>query len=186
MAVDAYLYIMGMENLGESQSEYASKIGLGAIEITDYGFGITMPIAENRSATGAATTGRADLTEFECTKNLDASTAHLCHACMSGRHIEKITCRIFRSVGETNVEYVTLEFTDVLITSCTVSGSGDELPKESLKFSYGAIKYTYTVTDHATGKATSEKAQFVWDEILNKGDKKMANPPKINARLKLG
>ena len=187
MAVDAYLYITGItEQLGECQSAHALKNGPGAIEITDYTFGITMPVAENRSATGAATTGRADLTEFECTKNMDATTAHLCHACMSGRHINKVTCCIFRSVGETNVEYITLMFSDVVITSCSVSGSGDELPKESLKFSYGAIRYSYAVTDHATGKASGEKAQFIWDEILNKGDKKAVNPPKIGERLKLG
>lgn len=169
MAFDAYLTIPDIP--GESTSESITKRAGGIpIEIKDYSLGLEMPVNENRSAVGAATSGRAAFNEFECSKSLDKATAKLCEACMSGKHIKIIYCDLYRSIGDTEkvAAYLEVEFHDCIITEVSVQSSGDELPTESLKFNYGKVKYKYTAYDHDTGKASSKgNREFTWNQIAN-------------------
>ena len=50
-----------------------------------------------------------------------------------------------------------------------ITGSGEELPKESLEFNYGACEYQYRFTDHNTGKPDDNKiSRFAWTTVNNK------------------
>ena len=63
MAFNAYLvFATGTEIKGESTSDIAKDTG--AIEIADFGFGVSMPVTASRSDGGGATVGRAVAATF--------------------------------------------------------------------------------------------------------------------------
>ncbi len=146
------------------QSRYAGegeKWGTGAIEITEYGFGVTMPITSSRSDGGGATVGRAGFEVFTCSKNIDSATPWLVRFCCTGKNIPAIVLHIFRSGASSSasgaVKYAMVVFQNCVITKVGISGSGEELPKEQLEFNYGLCEYIYRPTDHDTGLPISKR-----------------------------
>jgi type VI protein secretion system component Hcp len=160
---------------GESTSVVPGKAeGDPAIEITDYGFGVSMPVTTSRSDGGGATVGRANFDVFTCNKGIDTSTCNLVRYCCKGTAIPKIVLHLFRA-GEGSAEasgvikYAMVVFQFCVITKVAVQGGGEELPKESLEFNYGACEYQYRYTDHVTGKPDDSKiTRFAWSTINNK------------------
>lgn len=176
MAFEAYLYIDGVQ--GDSTSEVGKSqnpCGSGPIEIKSFGLGIEMPTVENRSGTGAITVGRANFEDFETEKSLDLSTGALLFFCLSGKHIPQAVIMVYRSTGEGNQSkptlYLKITYSDIVITEVGVTGSGDEMPNETLKFHYSKVGYTYYKTNARTGEATGQLANFFWDRVENSGTK---------------
>src|SRR4051812_12929248 len=171
MAFNAYLVFAVDGDLkigGESTSDVVKglfaldpKSNKGAIELTDFGFGVSMPVTTSRSDGGGATVGRANFDVFTCTKNIDTATCELMSKCCKGTNIKSIALHLFRagagdSVGNAGaVKYALYVFQNCVITKVAISGSGEELPKESLEFNYGVCEYWYQYTDHDSGQAAS-------------------------------
>src|SRR3954469_6089206 len=99
MAFNAYLVFHEDAKIrGESTSEpEPGAIDKGAIEITDYGFGVSMPVTTSRSDGGGATVGRANFDVFTASKNIDTSTVPLMEFCCKGTNIKRIVLHLFRS-----------------------------------------------------------------------------------------
>jgi type VI protein secretion system component Hcp len=168
---------------GESTSKPEPGWGRGAIEITEYGFGVSMPVTSSRSDGGGATVGRAAFDHFTCNKNIDTATPWLVRYCCLGQNIPSIVLHIFRSGGTVAtqvqgveegadsgaVKYAMVVFQNCVITKVGISGSGDELPKEQLEFNYGLCEYTYQYTSHLTGKTMSavQPIRFCWSTVTN-------------------
>jgi type VI secretion system secreted protein Hcp len=60
---------------------------------------------------------------------------------------------------------------DVIVSNFRPGGSaqgGEALPLEEVSFNYGKIEWTYTATDHKTGKPAGD-VKAHWDLIANKG-----------------
>jgi len=181
MAFEAYLYIQGVNGdstsgIGQNPPTEVDAPHKRPIEIKTYGLNIEMPLVENRSATGAITVGRANFADFETSKSLDVSTASLLFFCLSGKHIDKVVLAIFRRTGEGDGDdkptlFMSALYEHVVITEVGVSGSGEEIPSETLKFTYSDVKYTYYKTDPKTGKTTGQSATFNWHRVENSGDK---------------
>jgi type VI secretion system Hcp family effector len=164
MAFNAYLIFSNDSNIvGESTSNPDPQNGWKknrAIEVTDYGFGVNMPVTTSRSDGGGATVGRANFDVFTCTKNIDTSTCELMSKCCKGTNIKSIALHLFRAgAGDSHaagaVKYALYVFQNCVVTKVAISGSGEELPKESLEFNYGVCEYWYQYTDHDTGQAAS-------------------------------
>jgi type VI secretion system secreted protein Hcp len=173
MAFNAYLIFHSSTGIkGESTSEpEPSAAGKGAIEISDYGFGVSMPVTTSRSDGGGATVGRANFDVFTCTKGIDTSTPYLVKYCCKGTNIDSIVLHLYRA-GESSasgvVKYAMVVFQFCVITKVAITGSGEELPKESMEFNYGKCEYIYQETDHATGKWTDRAPdRFGWSTIKN-------------------
>lgn len=178
MAFEAYLYIEKIR--GDSTSKIAKEAtgvpaNSGPIEIKSYGLGIEMPVVENRSGTGAVTVGRANFEDFETAKDLDVSTQALLFSCLAGTHINQAVVMVYRSVGEGDgtkpTLYMKLVYEHIIITEVSVSGSGEEVPTETLKFNYGTVKYEYTKTNRKTGVPEGGVVSFEWDRSSNTGKK---------------
>src|SRR6266853_4226634 len=177
MAFNAYLlFKTGQSDKIEGESTSEPEKGMakkGAIEVTDYGFGVSMPVTASRSDGGGATVGRANFDVFTATKNIDTATTKLVEFCCKGTAVKRIVLHLFRA-GEGSettgvVKYAMIVFGSCVITKVAVSGGGEELPKESLEFNYGACEYMYQETDHETGKKTSRAADHAgWTTIANK------------------
>jgi len=191
MAFNAYLVFgtpSGSRNIGgESTSEVATGLSgpdpatgdlsslegcKGAIEVTDYSFGVNMAVTTGRSDGGGATVGRANFDVFTCTKNIDTATVPLVEYCCKGTAIPKIALHLFRSSAGTAsttgvVKYCVIYFGNCVITKCAVSGGGDDLPKESLEFNYGQVQYCYRYTNHNNGAPGSD-IKTGWSLVANK------------------
>jgi type VI secretion system Hcp family effector len=182
MAFNAYLVFTVDGDLkigGESTSEVVSSLGKpqdgkGAIEITDYGFGVSMPVTTSRSDGGGATVGRANFDVFTATKNIDTATTSLVEYCCKGTAIKRIVLHLFRagqgSASTGVVKYAMVVFGACVITKVGISGSGEELPKETLEFNYGQCEYFYQLTDHDTGLAVTDvkPVKTGWTLVQNK------------------
>jgi len=170
MAFNAYLcFDKGTSISGESSSEIAQ--GSNAIEVADYGFGVSMPVTTSRSDGGGATVGRANFDVFTCNKNIDTATCKLFEFCCKGTNIPKIALHLYRQgEGSDNsgvVKYAMVVFQNCVITKVGVSGGGEELPKESLEFNYGFCEYWYQMTNHDTGKPEGAPAHYGWSTVKN-------------------
>ncbi len=172
MAFNAYLVFDSASTIkGESTSEIAKD--KGAIEVTDFGFGVSMPVTTSRSDGGGATVGRANFDVFTANKNIDTATTKLVEFCCKGTAVKRIVLHLYRAGegAETTgvVKYAMIVFGSCVITKVAISGGGEELPKESLEFNYGACEYLYQETDHDTGKPTKAKpAKAGWSLVKNK------------------
>lgn len=166
MAFDAYLMFDDPKISGESTSE----VHAGSIELKSYDFGITMAAAPGRSDGGGATTGRANFNEFTCEKNIDLASPHLAYHCAAGTVLKKIIVKLYLRLGNaTPHNFLTLTYTDSVIAECTIQGSGgDDLPSETLKINYGAVKFEYA--QPPTAKSPKNN-RFEWSQITNTGTK---------------
>ena len=175
MAFNAYLVFHQKTKIkGESTSEpEKAAVKRGAIEVADYGFGVSMPVTTARSDGGGATVGRANFDVFTCTKSIDTSTPILFEYCCKGTAIDTIVLHLYRqgegSADSGVVKYAMVVFQACVITKVAISGSGEELPKESLEFNYGVCEYWYQLTDHNTGLADKTKPaeKRGWSTVKN-------------------
>jgi type VI secretion system Hcp family effector len=181
MAFNAYLLFSDASAIkGESTSEPEPGMAKkGAIEIADFGFGVSMPVTSSRSDGGGATVGRANFDVFTCSKGIDTATCKLVEFCCKGTAIEKAVLHLYRQ-GQSDesgvVKYAMIVFKNCVITKVGISGGGEELPKESLEFNYGVCEYVYQETDHETGKKTNRALDRAgWSTISNKEAKGLQN-----------
>jgi type VI secretion system secreted protein Hcp len=138
MAVDYFLKIDGID--GESQQSGHTK----ELEMDGWSFGETQS-GVSSTATGSAS-GKVTLNEFRFAKRLDSASPKLQQANLNGKHIKwaRFTARRAGSEGGVPVDYLFVDFGDLVISSYDVTGTGaDGWPQETIAFSYGAIVMTY-------------------------------------------
>jgi type VI secretion system secreted protein Hcp len=165
MAFDAYLLFQDPSIQGESTSE----LHPGSIELKSYEFGITMAAAPGRSVGGGATTGRASFQEFSCEKNIDVASPHLTFHCAAGTLLKTIVVKLYLRIGDAEHNFLTLTYSDSVITECSIRGAGgDDLPSETLKFNYGAVKFEYKQPPTVKSPKTN---RFEWSQLTNTGTK---------------
>ncbi len=136
MAVEMFLDIDGVE--GESQVKgFQNKI-----DIFSFSLGASNP---SSVATGAGSgAGKVSISSMSVTKVVDKATAKLFLACCQGKHYSKGKLTVREAGGDTPVEYLVLDFTQLFVDSISWGGaSGGEKPSESLSFSFESIKMTY-------------------------------------------
>jgi len=179
MAFNAYLVFsdsISPKIKGESTSSPEKGVTRdnGAIEVTDYGFGVSMPVSTSRSDGGGATVGRANFDVATFSKGIDTATPYLFQYCCKGTAIDSIVLHLYRAGEGTEsgvIKYAMVVFQFCVVTKVAVTGSGEELPKESLEFNYGKCEYVYRETDHNTGLPTGRALdRFGWSTIKNQQD----------------
>ena len=164
MAFDAFLKIDGID--GESQDDKHKN----EIEILSFSFGAHQPSAGARSSGGAASGQRVDLQDFSVVKTIDKASPKLFLHCCNGKHIKAVTVQLCRATGD-KAKYAEYKMEDVIVSSVRPGGSaqgGEPLPLEEVSFNYGKITWTYTATDHKTGKGAGD-VKADWDQVANKG-----------------
>lgn len=138
-AVDYYLKIDGIK--GESQD----KTHKDEIDVTSFSWGMAQQGTASKG--GGMGAGRVAVTDIKITKEVDAASPKLFDACFTGKHIPnaQLTCR---KAGGSAIEYWTIKFTDVLISSV------HQAPPE------------IHVSTSATGGAGGGKASLVPEEVI--------------------
>lgn len=177
MAIDSFLYFneVNIDNtfkvVGESQdSVYKNN---KALEINSYSFGVEN-VASIGSKAGGAGTGKANFDVFEFTKNVDSCSAALYAACTQGAHYDEVNLHLRRAGGETVPQpYIKFKFKMVFMTGVKWSGSGDDVPEETLTFAYGALAIIYQ-PQGSDGKNKGSPLEARWSQVLNKASEAVA------------
>jgi type VI secretion system secreted protein Hcp len=161
---DAFLKIATIP--GESTDEKHADW----IEILSFSHGLSQPAGGSRSTAGSGTGQRGDHQDFTVVKFLDKASPKLALACCKGEHIADVTLALHRATGDKQ-KYMEYKMSDVIVSSVSPGGSSkqdDALPLETVSFNYGKIEWTYTATDHKTGKASGDVKSH-WDLTKNSG-----------------
>lgn len=135
-----------------------------------YSHGLSQPGSGSVSSGGARTAERCDHQDFSVVKSLDKASPKLNLFCCNGKHIATIKMELCRAT-EDKQKYMEYMLSDVIISSVRPGGSsqgGEALPLEEVSFNYGKIEWTYTETDHKTGKPAGD-VKANWDLVTNKG-----------------
>jgi type VI secretion system secreted protein Hcp len=108
------------------------------IELVTFAWGATDALAPS----GGGVAGRAKFEDFHFTMLVNKASPQLFLATASGKHIKEGNLAV-RKAGKTQVEYLKIKFTDVIVTSFQEVG-GTEEPQEAISFAYGTIAIEYT------------------------------------------
>lgn len=144
MSIDAFIKIDGVK--GES----VVKGHEGEIDVLSWNWGMTQSGTTHVGTGGGS--GKVNVQDMSFTHRVDASTPTILQACLIGKHFGSALL-VLRKAGETPLDYVKIEFTDVLVTSVQTGGSGgEESLTEEVILNFAKIKYAYQPQDK-TGAA---------------------------------
>ena len=135
MAVNAYLYVDGVEGPSTSKTNH--------IDILSFSWGVSQHSTYGAGASGKeAKAGRADFSNLTVMKVLDKTSPLLCDHCASGDILKKVYLLYDKPVGDKQADYFRIYLKDALITSVQLSGS-NENPTESVSFAFQAVEVAY-------------------------------------------
>lgn len=145
MAVEIFLDIDGVT--GESQVKgFEAKI-----DVFSFSYG-----ASNHSSvsTGSGSgAGKVDISSISIQKVLDKASPTLFLGCCQGKHFAKGKMTMREAGGDSPVENLVVDFTQVFVDSISWGGAaGGGKASESVSFSFATIQMTYNMQD-ATGKS---------------------------------
>jgi type VI secretion system secreted protein Hcp len=148
---------------GETQDKWFSQ--KGALECLSISFGVAQAETTG-SYTSGASAGKAKFEEFSIEKYVDLASVPLFNACAAGAHFPSVMLAV-RKAGGSNLIYLQYVFRQVFVTGINWSGGGgEEAPKETIKFKFGALGVQY-VRQLSTG-AASTPIQALWSAVTNK------------------
>jgi type VI secretion system secreted protein Hcp len=137
MAVaDFFLKIDGIE--GESKQDKHS----GEIELESWSFGETN--SGSMSLSGGGGSGKVSMQDFHFVMHVNKASSKLFLACATGEHIPKakLTCR---KAGKTAQEFYKVTFSDLLVSSYQIGGSGGSsvIPVDQISLNFSKIEIEY-------------------------------------------
>jgi type VI secretion system secreted protein Hcp len=136
-----------------------------ALEVLSLSFGVGQAETSGSSSTGAGA-GKAKFEEFTIEKAVDLASVPLYNACTAGAHFPSVMLAV-RKAGGSNLLYLQYIFRMVFVTNISWSGGGgEEAPKETVKFKFGAMGIQY-IQQLATG-AEGTKMMGMWSTTQNK------------------
>jgi len=157
MAFDGFLELKGIE--GEAKDDTHK----GLIDIVSWNFGMTQ--AGSMNSAGGGGVAKVNFQDLSITKNVDKATPILMKYCASGEAIPTGKL-IVRKAGGEQLEYLTMDLCNIIITSVSEGGSGgDDALVESVALNFSHVCCNYVEQDNkGTGKGVVE---FVWNIETN-------------------
>jgi len=136
MATDYFLKLTDIE--GESkQAGHENEI-----DILSWSWGESN--AGSASSGGGQGSGKVNMQDYSFAMQINKASPKLLKACATGDHIAKgvLSCR---RAGKEPRPYLTITFTDCLVSSFQTGGSaGAEIPMDSLTLNFSKIEYSYS------------------------------------------
>lgn len=142
MAVDAFL------KLTDIKGESVVKGHAEEIDIMSWSWSMSQHGTAHVGSGGGA--GKVQVQDLAINKMVDAASPNLVKAICTGKHIAEAVLTL-RKAGETPLDYLIITLTDVLLTSYSVSGSGD-IPMETVTLTFASFKESYQPQDKTGGK----------------------------------
>jgi type VI secretion system secreted protein Hcp len=157
---DAFLKLDGIK--GES----ADAKHKGEIDIMSFSWGVAQTGVSATGGGGGA--GKVAFQDIHFVKRSDASSPLLMLNCATGAHIKEGNF-VVRKAGGTQLEYLKIKLTDILISGFKEHGSthkGDETPMEEVTINFAKVEYSYQ-PQGADGKAQGGPILAGWDVKAN-------------------
>ena len=134
-AVDYFLKVDGID--GESTDDKHKN----EIDVESWSWGETN--AGTSRAGGGGGAGKVVMQDFHFVMKVNKATPKLMLACATGQHIKeaKLVCR---KAGGDQQEYMSIKFSDLLVSSYQTGGSqGDVIPIDQIGFNFSKIEFEY-------------------------------------------
>lgn len=105
--------------------------------------------------------GKATVEDFCFDHYVDKASPNLLSYCLSGKHIKNIKF-VIRKAGGDPLEYLTLTFTDVIVTHLETSGSVEDesRPRERVTFSFTKFTQDYVMQNAEGAKSGVISASY--------------------------
>ncbi|MBA4177834.1 MAG: type VI secretion system tube protein Hcp [Leptothrix sp. (in: Bacteria)] len=137
MAVDMFLKIDTIK--GETVDKTFVKGA--AMDILAWSWGVSNSGTTHQGGGGGG--GKSSFQDISVTKYIDSASHALLGACATGEHFKTASLHI-RKAGKVQVEYITIEMKEVLVTSVSTGGSGGEdRLTENISLNFAEVKFTY-------------------------------------------
>ena len=162
-AVDMFINF-GTNIKGESQDKVQGP--KGDCDVLAWSWGASMSSVSHTSV--GAGTGKAIFQDISFAKYIDTATTPLLTALAKGSHLPTVVLLV-RKAGTTPVRYIQMTFSDVLVASYSVGGSGgQDRVTENITLNFGAVKYEYFTQD--TKGVEKPGGVFSWNVVNNSGN----------------
>ncbi|WP_033788642.1 Hcp family type VI secretion system effector [Pantoea septica] len=146
MAQDMFLKIDGIE--GESLDASHKN----EIEVLAWNWGCIQHSNMHSGSGGGS--GKATVEDFTFEHYIDKASTNLMSYCLTGKHIKEVTF-VVRKAGGDPLEYLTIKFTDVIITNIQTAGSdSDEMrPRERVSLAFTKFTQDYIMQNAEGAKS---------------------------------
>jgi type VI secretion system secreted protein Hcp len=135
-AVDVFIKI------GDIKGESADLKHKDEIDVLSWSWGTVGGTSTAASAAPGAHE-RISLTSLTITKRIDASSANLIKAALSGKHMADATLA-FRKPGTKDAgQFLTIKLKDVFVSVVKESGSSTDLPTEDVTLNFTSFDFAY-------------------------------------------
>lgn len=130
------------------------------IEIESWSWSVDNPTSFAVGQGGQAT--QAHFAPINVTKNVDKASVTLWQNCTTGKHIQGGTISCMKLDGESRIEYLKIQLTDILVSGIQTSGHGTEHSvHENVALQFAKFTELYNLQQNI-GSAGGGK-QFGWD-----------------------
>jgi len=117
MSFDAFLKLDGIK--GES----LDQVHKGEIDVLSFHFGVSQRGTQHGGGGGGA--GKSSIQDFHITKKVDSASPLLFVNCATGTHLKEANF-VVRKAGGSQLEYLKIKLSDVLISNVTPHGSAEQ------------------------------------------------------------
>jgi type VI secretion system secreted protein Hcp len=126
--------------LGDIKGESIDDKHKDEIEVLSFSWGVTN--AGGGVATGGAGAGKATFRDLAIVHNIDKASPKLLQACATGVHLKEATIT-HRKAGRSQQEYLIVKMNDIIVTSVTHGGAGDQTPSETVSLAFAKVNVEY-------------------------------------------
>lgn len=153
MAQDMFIKIDGIE--GESLDASHKN----EIEVLSWNWNIAQHSNMHSGSGGGS--GKASVDDFCFVHYTDKASPNLLSYCLTGKHIKNIAF-VIRKAGGDPLEYLTINFTDAIITCVNMEGSSEDetRPREIVRFSFTKVTQDYVMQNSEGSKSGVISASY--------------------------
>jgi len=130
------------------------------IEILSFSWGVSQAGGFSYGTGGGVS--KANVQDLSLSFRQNAASPAIMEKCATGDHLDGATLTCLKAGGTQEV-YMTVELTDVVISSYQTGGSGDDMPIESMSLNFAKVVQKYQEQD-ADGKSV-EKGTGTWNQL---------------------
>lgn len=155
MAVDIFIKI------GDIKGESQDKTHKDEIEVLNWSWGMSQSGNMHTGTGGGA--GKVSIQDLSLTKYVDKATPNLMMHCSSGKHVPKVTLTVRKAGGDAQVEYLIINLEEVLISSLSTGGSGnDDRLIENVTLNFAKVTVDYQ-PQKADGTKEGGPIKYGWN-----------------------
>ena len=126
--------------LGEIKGESSDAKHKDEIEVLSFSWGVSS--TGSMATGGGGGTGKATFQDLAIVHRIDKASPMLMRACATGEHLKEATIT-HRKAGKGQQEFLIVKMNDIIITSVTHAGGGDQPSSESITLAFAKVDLEY-------------------------------------------